>query len=411
MDKERRFPVTLKEMQKHKVLMELLEGSINATRASELLGLSYVHISRLKKKMKEMGLEGIMRKPKVSHRKIPEAKAKVIAGLYEDLYYKYDLNILHFKDKLEEEHKIKLSYPSIRSILIDYNLHHPKKKKKVFRRRRRMPKAGMLVQMDSYQHQWLPHLPVKWWLIAMIDDATNEIPYAKFFPSDTMFANMNVIRRFIEIKGLFSALYVDRASHFETTRHGGLHYNVSLEQDETQIERALKELEIRLITANSPQAKGRIEVSFKLFQDRLIKEMQLEGIKDYDGANRFLLEKFLPWRNERYTFPAESSYIALPYGINLDTIFCKKIERVVANDNTISVNGHIIQIPPNKTRLSFAKAKVTICILEDSRILVLYKGSIICESMLLKGNKGLKKKHEIEEILGQREYVYAGVKF
>ena len=130
MDKERRFPLTLEEIQRHKVLTELLERKISATRVSEVLGLSYVHISRLKKRMKEMGLEGIMRKPKASHRKIPSAKAKVIAGLYEDLYYKYDLNILHFKDKLEEEHKIKLSYPSIRSILIDYDLYHYKEEEK-----------------------------------------------------------------------------------------------------------------------------------------------------------------------------------------------------------------------------------------------------------------------------------------
>ncbi|MBI4681138.1 MAG: hypothetical protein HY753_08080, partial [Nitrospirae bacterium] len=74
----------------------------------------------------------------------------------------------------------------------------PKKKKKVFRRRRRMSKAGMLIQMDSSQHQWIESIPTKWWLIAMIDDATNEIPYARFFPSDTMFTNMHVIRRFIE---------------------------------------------------------------------------------------------------------------------------------------------------------------------------------------------------------------------
>ncbi|MBO1225045.1 MAG: hypothetical protein JYX80_11520, partial [Candidatus Scalindua sediminis] len=79
-----------------------------------------------------------------------------------------------------------------------------------------------------------------------------------FFPGDTLFANMHVIRRIIEIKGIFMSLYVDKASHFKTTRHGGLHYNIAQEQEDTQIERALKELDINIITANSPQAKGRI---------------------------------------------------------------------------------------------------------------------------------------------------------
>ncbi len=215
----------------------------------------------------------------------------------------------------------------------------------------------------------------------------------------------------LKIKGLFTALYADKASHFKTTRQGGLHYNVSPEQDETQIERALNELGITLISANSPQAKGRIEVAFKLFQDRLIKEMRLAGISDYNEANGFLLNKFLPWRNERYAIKAESSYMPLPYGINLDTIFCKKIERTVNNDNTISVNGEIIQIPPSKVRLSFAKAKIDVCILEDSRILVLYKESIVCKSILLKGNKGLEKEQKIEQILGQREYVPVKAKY
>ncbi len=130
-------------------MTDLLEKKIKAKQVSQILGLSYVHTLRLKKKMKEKGIEGLIRRPGSSPKKIPGAKAKVIAGLYEDLYLPYDFNILHFKDKLEENHKIKLSYPSVRSILIDFNLHFPKKKKKVHRKRRRMPKAGMLVQMDS----------------------------------------------------------------------------------------------------------------------------------------------------------------------------------------------------------------------------------------------------------------------
>ena len=121
-----------------------------------------------------------------------------------------------------------------------------------------MPKAGMLVQMDSSQHYWLPLVENKWWLVAMVDDATNEVPYAHFFPKDALFGNMHVIKHFIHIKGVFMSLYVDKASHFKTTRHGGLHYNASQEQEETQIERALEELDINIIPANSPQAKGRL---------------------------------------------------------------------------------------------------------------------------------------------------------
>ena len=404
---KRRFLITMKDIQRYRVLKDVIEKRLKATQASQILGLSYVHISRLKQKVLKNGLPGLLRVSRPSPRKIPERTVKSIVHLHREYYW--DFNIMHFKDKLIEVHHVKLSYESLRKILISEGIHHPKKKKKVYRRRRRMPKAGMLVQMDSSQHKWLEHIPEKWWLIAMIDDASNEVPYAWFFPKDTLFSNMHVIRHFIERKGIFMSLYVDKASHFKTTRHGGIHYSVNPEQEETQIERALEELDITIISANSPQAKGRVERLFGFFQDRLIKEMRLAGIKNYQEANGFLLEKFLPWYNSRYTHEAESDYLPLPKDKNLDLIFCKKIERRVKADNTIQMMGQTIQIPPTTIRLSFTRAKVEVCILEDNRILVVYKGSIIAESKLSKSNKIIKKERKIEKFLDAREYVSCGV--
>jgi hypothetical protein len=399
---EQRFLVSMRDIEKYRVLMDCLEKTIKATQASQALGLSYIHTLRLKKKVAQSGLEGLLRPYRPSPKKIPIAKAKLIGDLYKDRYS--DFNVLHFKDKLADVHKVFLSYESIRQILISAGLHNPKKKKKVHRRRRRMPKTGMLVQMDSSQHKWLEHIPEEWWLIAMIDDASNEVPYAQFFPKDTLFANMHVIRRFIELKGLFMALYADKASHFKTTRHGGIHYHVNPEQEETQIERALNELDINLIPANSPQAKGRIERLFGFLQDRLIKEMRLAGVKNYTQANRFLSHKFLPWYNPKYTHEVESAYIPLPADKNLDLIFCIKKERKVKADNTIQIDGQTIQIPPTDTRLSFTRAWVEVCILQDRRTYVLYKGSIIAESKLSKNRKISRRERQIETLLNAREY-------
>lgn len=397
--------VTMKDIQKYRVIKEIIEKKLKAYEAVDLLDLSYVHISRLKKRVLNEGFEGLLRKVSINppNKKIFDSTTNEILNLRKDFYY--DFNIMHFKDKLEENHNIHLCYESLRQILIKTGYHHPKKKKIIHRQRRRMPKAGMLVQMDSSLHQWLANIPENWWLIAMIDDATNEIPYAFFSPKDTLFANMHVIRRFIEIKGIFMSLYVDKASHFKTTRHGGLHYNINPEQDDTQIERALDELGITVIPANSPQAKGRIEVTFRLFQDRLIKEMRLAGIKNYDEANKYLIEKFLPWHKTKYTHSAESIYMAVPKDKNLDLIFCIKQERTVNHDNTISFNGQIIQIPPSSIKLSFSKSKVDICLLEDNRIFVVYKNNIIAESILSKNNKIIKKEKKIEELLNKREYI------
>ncbi|MEW6213977.1 MAG: ISNCY family transposase, partial [Nitrospirota bacterium] len=397
--------VTMRDIQKYKVLTEVIEKKLTAIEASELLSLSYRHTIRLKDKVKTEGFEGLLRRTPLHppNKKITDEVVDEILGLRRQTYY--DFNIAHFKDKLEENHHVRLCYETLRQILIKHKEHSPRKKKIIHRQRRRMPKAGMLIQMDSSQHQWLEHIPEKWWLVAMIDDATNEVPYARFFQKDTLFANMHVIRRFIEIKGLFISLYADKASHFKTTRHGGLHYTINQEQEDTQIERALEELGITIIPAHSPQAKGRIEVTFRLFQDRLIKEMRLAGIKTYDEANQFLIEKFLPWYNNKYTHDAESAYMPLPKEKNLDLIFCIKKERTVNGDNTVGFDGQIIQIPPSNIKLSFAKTKVNVCLLEDRRVFVVYKGKIIVESILSEDDKILKKEKKIENLLNKREYI------
>jgi len=396
--------VTQNDIKRFKVLKDVIEKRLKGAEAAQLLGLSVVHISRLKKRLLGDGFEGLLRKSPLvpPHNRIPEPIVNKIMQLRRKIYY--DLNVMHFMDKLRDLHKLAYSYESLRQILIKHKDHAAKKRRKIYRQRRRMPKAGLLVQMDSSYHQWLPQIKEKWWLIAMIDDATNEIPYAQLFPQDTLFANMHVLRRFIELKGIFMALYVDKASHFKTTRHGGLHYTVDPEQADTQIERALKELGINIIWANSPQAKGRIEVTFRLFQDRFIKEMRLAKIKTYVQANEFLLNTFLPWYNARYTQQAESAYMPVPKEHNLDLIFCDKKTRCVNNDNTIQIHGQVVQIPPSRIVLSFSRKQVDVCLLHDHRILVAYKGQIIAESQLTKNNRILKQDKLTRKLLNQREY-------
>jgi len=376
------FKVTEEDMKRHDILHQVKNKQLTFKQASMILNVGYRQTLRLFRQFDNSGLHGIVKKYNNSGKnlKLNDTLSKKIIKLYEDIYF--DFNILHFKEKLQENHNIILSYESIRQLLSKNGKHLPKKRRKIYRRRRRMPKAGLLVQMDSSQHHWLAHMKEKWWLIASIDDASNEVPAAFFTPSDTTYANMQNIRQITANKGLFEALYVDKASHFKTTRHEGLHQNVNNEQEQTNIGKALEELGITLILANSPQAKGRIERLFRFFQDRLIKEMRLEGIQDYEQANKFLQEKFLPWYNRRYTRDVESVYTPLPKDKDLDFIFTKREIRKVRKDNTIPFYGEFIQLPPSRATLSYTKPPVEIRCNDQQDLYVVYKDKIILKTKL-----------------------------
>ncbi len=334
-----KYSLTMKDIKRHKIINSWLKREITGNQVSILLGISYRHALRLKRAFKEKGLEGIVSKKRGGRKGISNLLKERVSGLFKG---KYDsrFNIAHFNEKLNNLENIHLSYSTVKNILIEKRLHKPRKRKgdSGYKRRKRMPREGMLIQMDSSLHQWLENIPEDWYLITMIDDATNELLFAKFFYKDTSFNNMEVIRKVVENKGIFMSLYVDKASHFKTTRYGGLHYNVSIEHEETHIEKLLKDIGITLIPANSPKAKGRIGRDFGTFQDRLINEMWLAKIKDYREANSFLREVFISYWNKRFKRRprVEGSVYRSDRGINLDLVFTKRYVRNVSNDSTIS---------------------------------------------------------------------------
>ena len=165
---------------------------------------------------------------------------------------------------------------------------------------------------------------------------------------------------------------------------------------------ALKELGITLILANSPQAKGRIERLFRTFQDRLIKEMRLKGIKNYDEANKYLHKDFLPWYNKRFSIEAPNAYKNLPKDKNLDLIFTKRETRKVKKDNTISFYGQLIQLPKSQATLSYRKPTVEIRFNDKQDLFILYKNKIIYKTTL---SKEIKESdlEKFEKMMAKRE--------
>lgn len=375
---QKRFLMSQKELQRYHVMSKILEGRMTTLEAAESLNVSTRQVFRLKVKVVALGIEGIIHgnRGKVPFTAKPERLMKRIRDLYQKIYKGF--NITHFTEKLNEIEEIEISRETVRKHLRQHNLigemkHAPKHRS----RRERMPMVGMMLQHDTSEHDWLEGRGPEIKLIASIDDANSEVPYALFVDADGTLPNMEVMKQGIKIKGIPMKFYVDGASYNKTHRKGGIHYNLKGEYKETQIERALKELGINLIIAGSPQAKGRIERLFGTLQDRLISEMRLKKISTKEDANRFLHKEFLPDYNRRFTVtPAKkgSAYRKLPSGINLDSIFCIKQERTVQGDNTISYRGRVFQIIPQNGRISYTRAKVEVQECTDRTIHVLYKG-------------------------------------
>jgi transposase len=375
---QRRFLMSQKELQRYHVVCKAIEGRMSTREAAEVLGLSQRQVFRQKAKIKASGPQGIIhgnrgRSPATAK---PEQLMQRVRQLYQTVYRGF--NITHFTEKLNEVEGIQVSRETSRKELRRHNLIGELRRAPKHRsRRQRMPMVGMLLQHDTSEHDWLQGRGAALKLIASIDDANNEVPYAVFVEADGTLPNMEVMKEILRRKGIPMAFYVDGASCNRTQRGTGIHRRLTGgEYEETQIERALKELGINLIIAGSPQAKGRVERLFGTFQDRLISEMRLRSISTKDRANGFLHEEFLSDFNRRFTVKAAkrgSAYRKLPREINLDTILCIKMERTVQKDNTISYKGRVFQIISDNGRLSYTRAKVTIQEWTDRSIHVLYQ--------------------------------------
>ena len=363
------------EITKYQVIKDSLDRKISNNQAATLLGLSTRQIIRLKSKVRGADLRGIVhgnrgKPPKTA---IGKETKETILNLYLNTYNGF--NVSHFGEFLKEAHGIDVSRETLRNLLLNSGLRCKAKSQPKHRSRRtRMPKSGLLIQMDSSEHQWLGGDSI--WLIATIDDATGEVPYALFVDSDSTENNMRVIKRLIEKKGIPVALYTDGASHFITQRHYSYRVNLKCDYSPTQIQSALNELGVGLIIAGSPQAKGRVERLFGTFQDRLLKELKLYKISSIEKANRYLHNKFLPRFNKKFSHSPkdpETAWRVLPKELNLESVFSIKEQRTVMADNTISYKNRVFQILPDKYRISFAKAKVVVEKRLDGSIHIKYK--------------------------------------
>jgi len=249
------------------------------------------------------------------------------------------------------------------------------RKRKPYRQRRaRREHFGELVQMDGSFHLWLEERGERGCLMHMVDDATSTAE-GRFYPEETIWAAAGVLRRWIEKYGVPRALYTDWKNVYvrEATEAEKLSGVAPL----TQFGRMCHQLGIRIIAANSPQAKGRVERAHGTHQDRLVRKLRLGGIASYQEANRYLDEHYLADHNRRYARPAASTadyHRRRPTARQLDEVFWLEEERVVSADWVVSYKTRLLQLQRQSQHYAPARSRVTVRENEKSELTVNYRG-------------------------------------
>ncbi|MHB1662146.1 MAG: ISNCY family transposase [bacterium] len=331
---------TNKELNRLHVIKTVLEGGRSQIEAARLLSLSLRQVKRLVKKVKSTGDAAVVHssRGKPSHRKLPgEVKLKVL-NLYKEKYSDFGPTL--FCEKLDELHDIHISKETARKCLLKEGLWK-RARKTVIRKqlRERKPCFGEMLQLDGSHHDWFEKRGDKAVLMSFIDDATG-MALARFYEYEGTIPAMDLLKNYIEEYGLPMSIYSDRHTTYKSTDKN--------KDALSQFGRALEELGIELIHANTPQAKGRVERLFGTLQDRLVKEMRLKNISDIETANNFLKE-YLPVFNKKFNvipFDDADANVKIDKTLNLDNYLCIKQERTVKNDNTVSYNSKLYQLPP-----------------------------------------------------------------
>ncbi len=315
--------MTEKELHRVEILAKLTEKRFSQRKAAEILQLSLRQLQRLWQDYKILGPASLVSKKrgKRSNNKLTDdilSDIKQIVSMGQYIGFRPTL----MSEKLEELHGIKVSKETTRQIMIECNRWHSRKERRpaVHQQRQRRARAGELVQIDGSPHAWFENRGEPCSLLVFIDDATGRT-YGKFFEAETTAGYMQTILEYIGLYGTPLALYSDKHSIFRIS-----HGEDTKKENFTQFGRAVNEVGIELIYANSPQAKGRVERANQTLQDRLVKEMRLVGISTIEEGNLFL-KTFWPKYNQKFAHSpicSKDAHRELPLGLDLKAIFCRR---------------------------------------------------------------------------------------
>lgn len=354
-------PVWERAMKMQEVIARALSGEIHWFRAADILGMSPRSLRRWREAYDRWGYDGLLdlRRRTPSPHKVPVAEVERILRLYRERYRGF--NVRHFHQIARREHGVRLSYSWVRQALQLAGLV-PKRRPRGRHRRRREPRAcfGELLHIDGSTHAWLTLAPERRaTLIAIPDDATNRVLYAQLWAGETTQAVMTALADVFRTFGLPMALYSDRAHWaFHTPTARGPVDKRHL----TQVGRALAQLGVEHIPAYSPQARGRSERLNRTLQDRLVNELRAAGIATLEAANQYLRDRFVPHHNALFSHPPrdpEPAWVS-PGAVDLDQILCHQETRVVAGDNTVTLERRVLQLARQPGRRTCAGLDVLV---------------------------------------------------
>jgi hypothetical protein len=359
------------------VLSRWERRQLSMLEAGELLGMSERQFRRYRERFEEEGEAGLIdrRLGKLSPKRIEAAAIDRMLQLYRTVYRGW--NVKHFHEHGVRDHKFNWGYTWTKAQLHTAGLVERAKRRGAHRRKReRKPCEGMMLHQDGSQHVWLEgQAPLD--LIVTMDDATSTI-YSAFLVEEEGTASTfcGLLEVFVA-HGLPCSLYSDRGSHYFYTDKAG----EAVDKDRrTQVGRALDRLGVEHIPAYSPEARGRSERMFGTLQDRLVKELKHAGVGDIAAANQWIREVYLPRHNARFAKPAavaEKAFVAADPELLRETL-CIEEERVVGRDNTVAYEGLQLQLPENRMRAHYVKARVKVREYADGSLAVLHGPRCLC---------------------------------
>jgi transposase len=372
--------LTMREINRLRVLQGYMDGKILLEEAARILKRSVRSVYRLLAKVREKGPEGVLHgnRNKVSPRRVPESVRKKVIELAMGKYR--DINDTHLCEILRKAEGIGMGRETLRGILRKEGIPSKRKvKRRKYRSRRERKEAfGMMLQLDASPHDWLQGRGPWLTLVGAKDDATGYV-WAHFEEAETTWGYLDLMREVISTHGVPLSLYADRHSIFHTTREPTIIEQLKDMVPLTQFGRAMEELGISVMKAWTPQAKGRIERQWGVFQDRLVGEVRLAGASTLQQA-REVLKPFLKDYNQRFCcLPKQAAAVfrKAPPKALLHNILCLKETRMVKKDHTVSFDGFVLQIPFCRKYPCIADRQVDVRQYRDGHLEIGYRGSIV----------------------------------